>query len=465
MTFWELLEYGAEPYADLDHARLQFFLAAGMRLPRPGRCPIEIFRLMEQCWELDHAKRPYFPDVVRGIQQIRREGPTEWAEGQSLDREYVGKLPDRGAYREAGRNRTAMKVTSGDREGDQMIMRAKSIMAGAILHVDDSHLQLDRSKRASLLESEGRFGPIFKGMLSFPGQAGCQNREVAVKSFEDQERLCQLCKRFDNLTDLCKEREVNESRLVHKNVVEFIGIQTTPAVHMIFEFVGGGTLLEHLQHLKTEGSKKKRKTIGRDLQRYVSEIAEGMEYLAENGVVHDRLATGNVLVTSGPTKTLKISNFGEDSYNLNKGGGGQVASSSMYEDAQSIATRVRFLPKWSSPERLLDNGANELADVWSFGVTAWECMAYGVQPYAGMTDTETIAAVCRERHRLKIPSGCPKSLYSIMLKCWHHEPRDRPKFSEIVPMLAAIPVTMGHKDRVDDLVSASPVWAHFGTAH
>lgn len=33
------------------------------------------------------------------------------------------------------------------------------------------------------------------------------------------------------------------------------------------------------------------------------------------------------------------------------------------------------------------------------------------------------------------PECCPREYYSLMLKCWQHDPSKRPKFSEIYQML------------------------------
>ena len=180
-----------------------------------------------------------------------------------------------------------------------------------------------------------------------------------------------------------------------------------------------------------------------------------MKYLADHGVVHGRLCADNVLVTSGATPTAKISNFGNNGYNLadrEKENAMDDDDEDDYEQAGGIVSRTRFLPKWSSPETILDSVYNEHSDVWSFGVTAWECMSLGKKPYAGMTDTEMTMSVVSHKYRLPSPPHCPKSLVSLMSKCWHHEATDRPRFSDIVAMLESRPVNMTKGGLVDDLV-------------
>lgn len=37
--------------------------------------------------------------------------------------------------------------------------------------------------------------------------------------------------------------------------------------------------------------------------------------------------------------------------------------------------------------------------------------------------------------RLEQPEACPKEYYTIMLKCWQHDPAKRPKFADLMDIL------------------------------
>ncbi|XP_014118383.1 PREDICTED: non-receptor tyrosine-protein kinase TYK2 [Pseudopodoces humilis] len=44
--------------------RLIELLERGRRLPVPGDCPSEIYRLMKNCWEAEASFRPAFPNLI-----------------------------------------------------------------------------------------------------------------------------------------------------------------------------------------------------------------------------------------------------------------------------------------------------------------------------------------------------------------------------------------------------------------
>lgn len=62
--------------------------------------------------------------------------------------------------------------------------------------------------------------------------------------------------------------------------------------------------------------------------------------------------------------------------------------------------------------------------------------SYGFQPWAALTGQQILEAIDEPSYqRLEQPECCPKEYYSLMLKCWAHDPNLRPKFSEIMLML------------------------------
>ena len=47
-----------------------------------------------------------------------------------------------------------------------------------------------------------------------------------------------------------------------------------------------------------------------------------------------------------------------------------------------------------------------------------------------------------KRQRLERPALCPTEHYNLMLKCWSHEPEERPKFAAITSELTSIKPTV-----------------------
>lgn len=52
--------------------------------------------------------------------------------------------------------------------------------------------------------------------------------------------------------------------------------------------------------------------------------------------------------------------------------------------------------------------------------------------------------------RLEQPECCPKDYFSVMLKCWQHDPNKRPKFAELINILPEVSC-LHHLELQDEL--------------
>lgn len=65
------------------------------------------------------------------------------------------------------------------------------------------------------------------------------------------------------------------------------------------------------------------------------------------------------------------------------------------------------------------------SDVWSFGVTVWEIMTYGEEPYT--VDTlRGLVNYLDSGKRLHQPEACSADIYTVLMNCWALDTQERP---------------------------------------
>lgn len=140
--------------------------------------------------------------------------------------------------------------------------------------------------------------------------------------------------------------------------------------------------------------------------------------------VFSDLAARNVLVFA--KNKVKISDFG-----LSRALG---VGKDYYQSNFNVNLKLPIA--WCAPECINFLKFTSQSDVWAYGVTLWEMFSYGFQPWKALTGQQILEAIDAPNfQRLEKPECCPIEFYSLMLKCWRHEPDSRPKFSEVINIL------------------------------
>ncbi len=129
------------------------------------------------------------------------------------------------------------------------------------------------------------------------------------------------------------------------------------------------------------------------------QLAAGMGYIHSKRFVHMDLAARNVLVGDGGQ--LKVADFGlTHPYD---------AGAEHYKQLGVLKLSIRWLAVDSFDHKLF----GEASDVWSFGITFWEVLSGGTQPYRGMKLPEVLQRV-RGGLRLSKPRSCTEDLWAIL---------------------------------------------------
>ena len=152
-----------------------------------------------------------------------------------------------------------------------------------------------------------------------------------------------------------------------------------------------------------------------------NQIAHGLAWLASLKCIHRRIAAKNIVIVNG--RDAKISDFSEACYTPT--------------GTFRCKPGTNVLLQWSAPELLFDSVCSSKSDVWSFGVTLWEIFTYGKVPYEEF-EISMIREIIRHRYKLPRPEDCPSQLYTVMAKCWHTNPKDRPDFLYLTDTLSCL---------------------------
>ncbi|CAH1238952.1 MET [Branchiostoma lanceolatum] len=173
----------------------------------------------------------------------------------------------------------------------------------------------------------------------------------------------------------------------HENVLRLTGI----CVHgneamIVLPYMKNGDLRKYLTNKQTL-------PLPENL-RLCQEIAHGMAYLTDQGIVHRDLAARNCMLDD--QSHLKVADFG-----LCR----DVSEKGYYR----IQHRDVALPaKWMAPESYEEQIFDTKTDVWSYGVVLWEIFSGGKTPYPGVH--RFVIEYILDGNRMERPNMCPITL-------------------------------------------------------
>uniref|UniRef100_A0A672J8T1 Tyrosine-protein kinase n=1 Tax=Salarias fasciatus TaxID=181472 RepID=A0A672J8T1_SALFA len=270
---------------------------------------------------------------------------------------------------------------------------------------------------------EGHFGKV--ELCRYDPRGDRTGELVAVKSLKPD-------KGDEQSNNLSREIDVLKA-LYHENIVKYKGIcqeEGGQAIKLIMEYLPLGSLKEYLPRNKSRTSLS-------TLLSYSAQICEGMDYLGSRNYIHRDLAARNVLVEN--ERTVKIGDFG-----LTK----SIKDNEGYYTVKDDHDSPVF---WYAPECLTLCKFYLASDVWSFGVTMYEIIAYcdstkspmmRFSEMIGRTQGQMtiirLVKVLQEGKRLPRLEGCPEPVYELMRKCWEQAPERRITFKRLIEDLTTM---------------------------
>uniref|UniRef100_A0A8C5W5D5 Receptor protein-tyrosine kinase n=1 Tax=Microcebus murinus TaxID=30608 RepID=A0A8C5W5D5_MICMU len=238
----------------------------------------------------------------------------------------------------------------------------------------------------------GVFGTVHKGVWIPEGES--IKIPVCIKVIEDKSGR----QSFQAVTD----HMLAIGSLDHAHIVRLLGLCPGSSLQLVTQYLPLGSLLDHVrQHRGALGPQL--------LLNWGVQIAKGMYYLEEN------LAARNVLLKS-PSQ-VQVADFG-------------VADLLPPDDKQLLHSEAKTPIKWMALESIHFGKYTHQSDVWSYGVTVWELMTFGAEPYAGLRLAE-VPDLLEKGERLAQPQICTIDVYMVMVKCWMIDENIRPTFKEL----------------------------------
>jgi len=226
------------------------------------------------------------------------------------------------------------------------------------------------------------------------------------------------------------------SKLKHVNVLSLLGMTSSSQqpVCLLFEYSTCEDLHKHLMmhssliNENQVSSSDILQTNELSLINICIQISQAMEYLISKHYVHGDLATRNIYVENCGILKITILRIKRTEY----------ADDYIYTGTNSPGIPIRWMPA----EAIVFERFTTESDIWSFGILLWEVYSYGLQPYYRISDADVVDMI-HAHQILHCPVACPAKIYSLMIKCWHELPSDRPSFQYIHRYLCNLLVDSG----------------------
>jgi len=234
-------------------------------------------------------------------------------------------------------------------------------------------------------------------------------REVALKVLPEAFATdAQRLGRFE------REAKVLAS-LNHPNIGSIYGFEDSSGVHaLVMELVEGPTLADRIAQGKIPVD---------EALPIAKQIAEGLEYAHERGVVHRDLKPANVKIT--PDGAVKILDFGLARALEGDPAALDISTSPTLSRMATQAGMILGTAAYMSPEQVKGKTVDRRTDTWDFGCVFFEMLS-GKKPFDGETVTDVLAAVVRgEPDWALLPVNMPHSVRNLLQRCLKKEVKQR----------------------------------------
>ena len=255
---------------------------------------------------------------------------------------------------------------------------------------------------------------------------GDWNVELAVKS--PRPEFFQSPQQIENFE---REAETWVNLRLHPHIVSCYYVRRLGGIPRIFaEFVDGGSLADWIRSRRLyEGGSEK------SLERILDiaiQFARALHYAHEQGLIHQDVKPGNVLVNTDGT--VKVTDFG-----LAKARALASETATRSGDQTVLVTSGGMTPAYCSPEQANGKPLSRRTDIWSWAISVLE-MFVGEPPchYGGQLAAEVFASYLEEGSDDEILPLMRPSIARLLTNCFQRDPAQRPELGSLAEGILAI---------------------------
>ena len=258
--------------------------------------------------------------------------------------------------------------------------------------------QLGHYKIQSLI-GKGGMGEVYRALDTK------LEREVAIKVL-----LAALAGDPDRLARFEREAKVL-AQLNHPGIASIYGVEDQS---LVMELVPGPTLEDRLKQGPIPSA---------EAEQVLLEIADAVEYAHERGVIHRDLKPANIKID--PEDKVKILDFGLAKALTDPAssvtGDPTISPTVTVTMGATVAGTILGTAAYMSPEQARGKRVDKRADIWAFGVVAWE-MLTGERLFQGEDTVQVLSRVLEQTVDLE---RIPLKFRKLLSRCLDRNPKDR----------------------------------------
>jgi len=202
--------------------------------------------------------------------------------------------------------------------------------------------------------------------------------------------------------------------------------------HTFAELAEGGSLESWIQRGKYDLYAGEQQAVLERILDIAIQFAWGLGYAHAQGLVHQDVKPGNVLMT--PKGTLKVTDFG-----LARAKRSPTPGTSPVTGGGNLVSNAGYTRAYRSPEQAAGKKLSPATDIWSWAVSVLEMFNSGISWLDGQGAADSLESCLQHAGEEEDIPAMPPAVADLLRECFQEDPQARPKdMLEIAKRLISI---------------------------